>query len=139
MAANPPFKPGASYDTKLDPLQEMQFRNWVQQNNVPFDLNAQGPTDYDMRGYFQGLQNGNPMARPTQIDPNDNRPHYTDYYKAPTHERFSSESQWAGPEAPQWISDTMLAAPNGRVVANDKPATDPLGMDTLVRALMGKK
>jgi hypothetical protein len=135
MPAQPPFLAPQGFDTKLDPLQEMQFRNWVQQNNVAFDLNAHGPTDYDMRGYYQGLQNGNPMARPSVIDPNDNRPHFPDYYKAPTHERFSNESQWAGPGAPQWVSDTMLAAPSGRVIANDKhPLQDPL-----VRALMKLK
>jgi hypothetical protein len=98
----------------------MAFRQWASDNKVPFDPQARS-SDYDMRGYWQGLMRGNPMARPTQIDPNDNRPHYTDYYKTPAHETFSSASQWAGPQTPSWVNDTQLAAPNGRVVFTDRP------------------
>ena len=126
MPAQPPFATPATFDTKLNPLTEMLFRQWVQTNRVPFDVNAQGPSDYDMRGYFQGRQNGNPMARDTVIDPNDHRPHFPDYYKTPTHNRFSDESEFAGPGAPRWISDTMLAAPSGRVLANDLAPIDPV-------------
>lgn len=122
MPAQPPFKSGASYNTPLDPLREMLFRQWVQQYKVPVDVNAP-VTDYDMRGYWQGRQNGNPMARDTQVNPNDNLPHYPDYYKTPTHERFSSESQWAGSDAPRWINNNQLAASNGRIVADDAQPT----------------
>lgn len=122
MAEYPPFRSGKSYDTKLDPLSELMFRGWVQQNNVPFDVNAPGPTDYDMRGYWQGVQSGHPMARPTEINPNDNRPHYTDYYKTPLHQSFSAGSRWAGPSAPQWINDHQLAGPGGRVMFDEAPS-----------------
>lgn len=132
MADAPPFQPGQSYDTPLNPLQELMFQGWVQKNGVPFNANAKGPADYDMRGYYQGLQNGNPMARPTEVNPNDNRPHYTDYYKTPMHQSFSSGSQWAGPDAPQWINDHQLAGPNGRVMFDEKPS----GFQSALAALM---
>lgn len=132
MADAPPFQPAPSYDTQLNPLQELMFQGWVKNNNVPFNANAQGPTDYDMRGYYQGLQNGNPMARPTEVNPNDNRPHYTDYYKTPMHQSFSAGSQWAGPDAPQWANDHQLAAPNGRVIFDEKPS----GFQSALAALM---
>lgn len=119
MPAQAPFRLGESYNTQLSPLDEMAFRQWVANNRVPFDPNA-GVTDYDMRGYYQGLMNGNPMARPTEINPNDNRPHYTDYYKTPLHQTFSSGSQWAGPDAPEWVNNHLLAAPNGRVVFDEQ-------------------
>ena len=120
MASYPPFKPGAGYNTPLPVLDEMSFRNWVQGNQIPFNVNAPGASDYDMRGYWQGLQNGNPMARPSEINPNDNRPHFTDYYKTPLHQTFSAESQWAGPSAPTWINDSQLAAPNGRILVDER-------------------
>ena len=120
MAEQPPFAAGASYDTQLSPLEEMLFRGWVQQNKVPFNPDAQGSTDYDMRGYWRGMQQGNPMARPTEVNPNDNRPHYTDYYKTPMHQSFSSGSQWAGQNAPQWINDHQLAGPNGRILLDEQ-------------------
>jgi hypothetical protein len=123
MSALPPFKPAPSYDTKLDPLNEMAFRQWVSTNKVPFNPDAPGPTDYDMRGYYQGLQNGNPMARSSEINQNDGQQHYTDYYKTPLHQSFSAESQWAGPDAPQWINDRQLANPNGQIVFDETPDT----------------
>jgi len=126
MAESPPFQAGRSYDTKLNPLQELLFRQWVGDNNVPFNPDAAGPTDYDMRGYWQGLQSGHPMARPTEINPNDNQPHFTDYYKTPLHQTFSAESQWAGPDAPRWINGSQLAAPNGRVVFDESRPDNPL-------------
>lgn len=123
MPAQPPFQPSQGFDTKLDPIRELMFRQWVSDNKVPFNPNAQGPTDYDMRGYYQGLQNGNPMARPTEINPNDNNPHYTDYYKTPLHQSFSSGSQWAGPNAPQWINDHQLASQSGRILLDEHQAS----------------
>ena len=123
MPSYPPFLPGQGYNTQLDPGQEQFFRMWLQQNNVPFNPNAAGPQDYDMRGYYQGMINGNPMARPTEINVNDGLPHYTDYYKTPFHQTFSAGSQWAGDAAPQWINSHQLAAPNGRVVFDElKPS-----------------
>ncbi len=127
MAEYPPFLPG-NYNTPLDPATELAFRQWVTTNNVPFNPSTQGPTDYDMRGYYQGMMNGNPMARPTEINPNDNRPHYTDYYKTPLHQTFSSGSQWAGPSAPQWINGSQLAAPSGRILFDEKNPAGKLPM-----------
>lgn len=136
MAEQPPFKPGASYNTPLDPLSEMMFRGWVQKNNVPMNLGTLGPTDYDMRGYFQGLQSGHPMARLSEINPNDNRPHYPDYYKTPLHQTFSSDSQWAGPSAPQWIDGNKLASPSARILHDE---TQPsAGVSAIARLLMGR-
>jgi hypothetical protein len=131
MAEQPPFRPGQSYNSPLDPLTEMQFRSWVKQNGVPFNPDAAGPSDYDMRGYFLGQQRGQPMAQPSEVNPNDNRPHYTDYYKTPMHQTFSAESQWAGPGAPQWINDHQLAAPSGRIMHDE--ASQP---SALARLLM---
>lgn len=120
MAVQPPFQTG-SYNTQLSPLSELAFRQWVSSNGVPFGPNSQGPSDYDMRGYYQALINGNPMAVPTQVNPNDNQLHYTDYFKTPIHQTFSNESQYAGPNAPQWINDHQLADPmSGRVIFDEK-------------------
>ncbi len=127
MPTQPPFLPG-NYNTALDPATELAFRQWVATNSVPFNVNTPGPTDYDMRGYYQGMMNGNPMARPSEINPNDNRPHYTDYYKTPLHQTFSSESQWAGPNAPQWINGSQLAGPSGRILFDEKNPANRLPM-----------
>lgn len=102
------------------------FRSWLQENKVPFNADAQGPTDYDMRGYYQGLVNGNPMARPSEVNPNDNRPHFTDYYKTPQHQTFSADSQWAGSGAPQWVNDHQLADQSGRVLFDEAPSGNAL-------------
>jgi hypothetical protein len=120
MAEVAPFALPETYNTQLSPLDELAFRQWVSSNNVPFNSDATGPTDYDMRGYWQGLQNGNPQARSTEINQNDNRPHYTDYYKTPLHQTFSSGSRWAGPDAPQWLNDSQLFATNGRLLFDEK-------------------
>jgi inhibitor of KinA sporulation pathway (predicted exonuclease) len=120
MPTYPPFVPGQSFNTRLDPGQEQFFRQWVQQNNVPFNPNA-AQSDYDMRGYYRGLMNGNPMARPQEVNANDGRPHFTDYYKTPQHQTFSNESQWAGASAPTWINDHQLSGQNGRIVFDERP------------------
>ncbi len=128
MPLQPPFLAGPSFNTQLDPATELAFRQWLQQNNVPFNPNAVGPTDYDMRGFYQAMQQGNPMAQ-SAINPNDNLLHYPDYWKTPFHQSFSSESQWAGPAAPSWINGSQLAAPNGRIVFDEKqPQPNALGL-----------
>lgn len=118
MAPRAPFSLAPSYNTNLNPMDEFQFRNWVQQNKVPFDPNA-AQSDYDMRGFWQAGQQGNPQAS-TAINPNDGLMHYPDYWKTPSHQSFSNESQWAPPNAPQWVTDSQLASPNGRVVYDEK-------------------
>jgi hypothetical protein len=89
----PRIVPDAAVGTVLPTLDEAMYQSWVKQNNVP-----QGP-DYDMRGYWQGVQQGNPKAH-QGIDPSDGLMHYTDYWKLPNHETFSNESQWAKPDTP---------------------------------------
>ena len=122
MAILPPFIQPQSYNTQLNPLQEFMFRQWIAQNNVPFNPNTPGPSDYDMRGFYQGMQQGHPMAQ-SAINPNDNQLHYSDYWKTPLHQSFSSESQWATPGTPSWINDSQLASPSGRIVFDEKNPT----------------
>ena len=107
-----------SYITALPPEQEAQFQAWVKTANVPFDPS---PTaDYDMRGFWQALQNGDPIAK-TAVNPNDQRMHYPDYWKTPYHQSFSAESQWAVPEkAPRWNDKDQLVAPDGTVVFDER-------------------
>jgi hypothetical protein len=121
----PPFQPGATFNTPLGQLHEMAFRQWLTQNQVPFNPSA-GTTDYDMRGFYQALQQGNPVAQ-TAVNPNDQQMHYPDFWKTPLHQSFSSESQWARPGAPQWINDSQLAAPNGKVVFDERAPRGILG------------
>ena len=72
--------------------EEPAFRKWVKDNKVPFDPDAKGPQDYDMRGFWKALQAGDEKAK-SGIDPNDGKLHYPDYWKTPYHETFSAESQ----------------------------------------------
>jgi hypothetical protein len=117
---NQPYvAPGAGgFNTQLSPLQEMQFRNWVGQNNVPFDASA-GVQDYDMRGFWNALQNNDPRAA-SAVNQNDGKMHFPDYWKTPYHESFSNESQWAGPVAPMWNDKDQLVAPNGRILYDER-------------------
>jgi hypothetical protein len=118
MAERPPFKPGSTYNTQLDPLTELLFRGWVGKNNVPFNVDAP-VSDYDMRGFYKAQQQQNPMAL-SALNANDGLMHYPDYWKTPLHQSFSNESQWGMASAPQWVNDSQLAAPNGRVVFDEK-------------------
>ena len=124
-------KPGATYNTPLNQLDEMAYRQWVQQNAVPTNPDAKGPQDYDMRGFYQALQQGNPKAQQA-VDPNDGRMHFPDFWKTPGHETFSNESQWAPASAPAWQPDDKLVAPNGRVVFDDR-RQPPQGLPDLFR------
>jgi hypothetical protein len=112
-------QPSASFNTPLDTGTEQFFRQWVAHNKVPFDPDATTPQDYDMRGFYQGLQQGNPKAQ-SSIDPNDSRMHYPDFWKTPLHETFSNESQWAPANAPGWNERDQLVSKGGRVVFDDK-------------------
>jgi hypothetical protein len=119
-ARNAPYvKPGGGdYNTQLQPLNEMAFRQWIQQNRVPFNPDAQ-QSDYDMRGFYQGLQQQNPRAT-SAVNPNDGRMHYPDRWKTPLHETFSADSQWAGPVAPRWNEQDQLIAPSGRIIFDER-------------------
>jgi hypothetical protein len=107
-----------TFNTSLPPLQEMQFRDWLTQNKVPFDPSG-SPQDYDMRGFYAGLQSGHPQAM-TAVNQNDKQLHYPDYWKTPLHESFSAESQWAGPNAPKWNDKDQLVTPDGRIVFDER-------------------
>lgn len=74
------------------------------------------------------------MARPTEVNPNDSQLHYPDYYKTPLHSSFSSESQWAGPNAPSWINDSQLVAPNGRIMFDEQNQPAPNSLAALARS-----
>lgn len=106
-----------SYQTTLSPADEAQFQSWVTTNKVPFDPSA--TSDYDMRGFYKGLQTGNPNAL-TAINQNDGQMHYSDYWKTPYHKSFSAESQYATVGAPSWNSKDQLVLPNGNVVYDER-------------------
>jgi len=112
-------KPMPGYQTTLDPAREMQFREWVAKNGVPFDPN-EANADYDMRGYWQDMLAG--RAGGTQVNANDGLPHYPDTYKTPYHQSFSNESRYALPNAPHWANDHQLVDSNGVVVFDERPA-----------------
>lgn len=106
------------YATDLN-VAEPGFRQWVTKNKVPFNPNAQGPSDYDMRGFYHGLMTGNPKAEQS-VNPNDKRMHYTDYWKTPYHQTFSGESQWATPVAPKWNEQDQLISPGGQILKDER-------------------
>lgn len=108
----------ANFNTSLG-ADEPTFRQWVASNKVPFDPDAKGPQDYDMRGFWQALQSGDSRAK-SAIDPNDSQLHYPDYWKTPYHATFSSESQWAAPNAPRWNDRDQLVDDGGNVLFDDK-------------------
>lgn len=108
----------SGYQTKLGPLTELAFQNWVSTNHVPFDPS---PTaDYDMRGFYKALRDGSPHAR-TGINENDGMLHFSDYFKTPYHRSFSAESRFAKPgAAPVWNEVDQLEAPSGRIVFDER-------------------
>ena len=110
-------KKADSYQTKLSPKEESEFKGWVKANKVPFDPSSKA--DYDMRGFWKGLKNGDSRAQ-TGINPNDKKLHFSDYYKTPYHESFSAESQWATPDAPVWNEKDQLVLPDGSVVFDER-------------------
>jgi hypothetical protein len=114
--ALPQAKPGP-YLTQLAPLDEMRFRQWIQQKQVPWQ---DSPTsDYDMRGYYQALQKGDARAVETQ-SAFDGKMHFPDTWKTPNHKTFSNESMYALPTAPTWRGDRLVNAMGG-IVADETP------------------
>ena len=127
MVRNAPYvRAGATnFNTQLPFLDEMAFRSWMSQNKVPFNPDA-GVSDYDMRGFWQGIQQEHPRAL-SSVSPNDNRMHYSDYWKTPYHETFSGTggpytggSQWAAPVAPQWNAQDQLLSPGGKILFDER-------------------
>lgn len=109
----------SDFSTTLPPDQEQAFRQWVQANNVPFNPDAEGPQDYDMRGFYQGLMSGDPHAE-TGTNANDGQLHYSDYWKTPYHNSFSAESRFANGAAPSWNEQDQLVTPDGRIVFDER-------------------
>jgi hypothetical protein len=98
----------------------MAFKQWTGGNKVPFDVNAKGPTDYDMRGFYRGQQQGDPRA----VRSPDNG-HFPDIWKTPDHATFSNESMFAKPGAPSWTGNQLIS-PGGRIVADEgRPPAQP--------------
>jgi hypothetical protein len=106
------------YVTALPPEDETKFQDWVKANNIPFDPKDTAP-DYDMRGFWKGVQAGDPRAM-TGYNLNDNSIHFTDYWKTPYHKTFSAESQWATPDAPKWNRQDQLIDRNGNIVYDEQ-------------------
>lgn len=107
------------YNTDLGLEGELAFQEWVNKNSIPFDVSAP-VSDYDMRGFWKALQEGDERAK-SAIDPNDNRVHFPDYWKTPYHESFSVESQWADPKlAPSWNEKDQLVLPDGKIIFDDR-------------------
>jgi hypothetical protein len=111
-ASSPYAQPGAA-PTQLQPLDEMAFQQWAAQNKAPIT------PDYDMRGFYRGVQQQNPRAT-SAINPNDQRMHYPDYWKMPTHQTFSQDSRWAQPIAPRWNELDQLVSPGGRILYDER-------------------
>lgn len=103
--------------TQLPLMDEFNFRQWLKDNGVPFNPDVQGQ-DYDMRGFYQGMVQGHPKAQ-TAINPNDQKMHFNDYWKMPSHESFSNESKFAGVDTPHWQGD-QLVDKDGNVVFDEK-------------------
>ena len=113
--AKPDWQTGLA---QLSPEQEQQFLQWVKAKNVPFNPNDK-TADYDMRGFWQALQQGDARAM-SGVNPTTQSLHYPDVWKTPYHESFSAESQWAGDGAPTW-QDDKLVSPSGEIIFQDKP------------------
>jgi hypothetical protein len=112
-------KPGP-YRTRLTAREEVDFRNWVKDNRVPYDDSPRA--DYDMRGFWRALQRGDPAAR-TQTSAFDGRLHFPDTWKTPYHKTFSAESMYATPDAPRWVGDKLIDK-QGRVLADETLADE---------------
>lgn len=123
-AQNLPYvaDPKATYNTPLPPPKEAEFQQWVSQNKIPFDPSLP-VSDYDMRGFYSAMKAGDPRAL-SAIDMNDHQIHYPDYWKTPYHKTFSNESQWATPDAPKWVGDTLVDK-TGKVLFDDKIQPEP--------------
>lgn len=109
-------KPG-SYTTKLDPVREGQFQQWVKTNKVPWKDDPKA--DYDMRGYFLDHVIGG-KGQGTAVSKFDDKQHFPDTYKTPYHATFSEESKYALPGAPHWEEDRLIDR-HGNVVADETP------------------
>ena len=108
------------WQTPLAPTEEWKFKQWVGKADVPFNLDNAQKQDYDMRGFWKGMNSGDPAATQA-VNQNDGRLHFSDKWKTPYHKSFSNESQWANPHtAPGWNEQDQLVTPKGRVVFDER-------------------
>ena len=100
------------YQTQLSPADELDFRQWVVKNKIPFDLtwpSDQSKQDYDMRGYYQAMNAGDPSAQQSSNG------HFPDTWKTPYHESFSNQSKYATDDAPRWKGTILIGAQGQRL------------------------
>jgi hypothetical protein len=124
-AANP-------YRTQLSPAEEKEFQQWRAVTNAPHVDSRQA--DYDMRGFFKALREGDPRAT-TAVNPSDGQIHYPDDWKTPFHRTFSDRSIYAQPGAPSWHGDALVS-PDGRIIHDaggpqPKPVAPPARPKTI--------
>ena len=119
-----PYTPAQGWQTKLSPELEAEYQRWAPANNIPvYDSNQ--VVDYDMRGFYKGLFEGDPRA--SRGFGNDNQMHFSDYWKTPYHPSFSNESKFANEQAPRWEKDSFipgafnLVDQQGTLRVEDKP------------------
>jgi hypothetical protein len=113
FARNQAWAQPGPYTTALSPSDEQAFRTWVAKTGAPFDFSwppDQSQQDYDMRGFWQAQQAGDPNA--VQAASNG---HFPDQYKTPYHESFSNQSQYALPNAPIWRGNQLYDS-SGRML-----------------------
>jgi len=114
IARNAPPRPDAKpgpYMTALPREEEAQFQDWVKQNKIPWQ---ESPTaDYDMRGFWQAQQVGDPLAKRSTTNL-----HFPDTYKTPYHKTFSNESIYATPDAPRWKGNKLMSI-DGKVLVDE--------------------
>jgi hypothetical protein len=107
-------KPGP-YITSLGKDDEERFQKWIKDNKIPW--REEEKSDYDMRGYWQAQQKGDPEAkRGANL-------HFPDTYKTPYHVSFSNESKYATKDAPHWVEKSdryELTDKGGKVVRTEK-------------------
>lgn len=86
--------PFAAFGTILNPDKVNDYYKWLEH------MGMKETPDYDMKGFYDAMTSGT-VAGP-QVSANDGLPHFTDKFKTPEHESFSSESKFARPGAPSW-------------------------------------
>lgn len=112
------------WHTQLSPEEEALFRQQVMSGGfgrIPVAEILAANSDYDYRGFYKALKEGDPRATST-INPNDKELHFPDIWKTPMHMSFSAESQYANPEtAPRWNEKDQLIDPKtGEVMFDEK-------------------
>lgn len=88
--------------TPLDPLQEVLFQKWAQDNKLqPVD---HPDSHYDMRGYWKAIASHG--GDQTEINPQDHLLHFPDTFKQHGHPTFSQESKYSqGPwDGGMWVN-----------------------------------